>query len=108
MEKWDTLWIDVALATLQESGVPYGAVENGALAIKDGKIVFVGPMSDLPGGQPGDLAEDVRLGGDYWITPGLIDCHSHMIFAGQRADEFAGKRFGCNVLKRPDEEPGPG
>lgn len=89
MAKWDTLWIEVCLATLQDSGVPYGAVENGALAVKDGKIAFVGPMSELPGGQaPGDLAEDVRPGGNHWITPGLIDCHSHMIFAGQRADEF--------------------
>jgi imidazolonepropionase len=88
MEKWDTLWIEVALATLQDTGVPYGAIENAALAVADGKIAFAGPMSELPDGRHEDLAADVRLGGDYWITPGLIDCHTHMIFAGQRADEF--------------------
>lgn len=96
MEKWDTLWIEVCLATLRESGVPYGAVENGALAVKDGKIAFVGPMSELPGGRPGDLAADVRPGGDCWITPGFIDCHSHMIFAGARAGEFEQRLEGAS------------
>ena len=96
MKKWDTLWVEVSLATMQESGVPYGAVENAALALKDGRIAFAGPMSELPGGRPGDLAADVRLGGDYWITPGLIDCHTHMIFAGQRADEFEMRLEGAN------------
>ena len=96
MKKWDTLWVEVSLATMQESGVPYGAVENAALALKDGRIAFAGPMSELPGGRPGDLAAEVRLGGDYWITPGLIDCHTHMIFAGQRADEFEMRLEGAN------------
>jgi imidazolonepropionase len=69
------------------NGAPYGAVEKAALAWKDGVITFAGRQSDLPG-QPAELAAHVESMGHAWITPGLIDCHTHLVFAGNRANEF--------------------
>ncbi|MEQ1755676.1 MAG: imidazolonepropionase [Micropepsaceae bacterium] len=87
MEKWDHLWINARLATMREGTVPYGAIENAALGSKDGLITFAGPMSELPG-KPEALADEVTDADNAWITPGLIDCHTHMVFAGNRATEF--------------------
>ena len=82
---WDGLVIGAALATLDgEAG--YGAIEDGALAWKDGMLVFVGPRAALPEA-PSRLATRV-IEADGWITPGLVDCHTHLVFAGDRAAEF--------------------
>jgi imidazolonepropionase len=62
-----------------------GIVERGAVAAKDGRIAFAGAMADLP--SEWDAAEKVALDGR-WITPGLIDCHTHLVYAGDRAHEF--------------------
>src|SRR5690606_37957397 len=69
---WDLLWTNVNLATMTPGGAPYGAIENGALAIEDGRIAWVGPAADLP---PRDATEVIDGGGG-WLTPGLIDCHT--------------------------------
>lgn len=87
MSKWDHLWINARLATMREGAEAYGAIEGGALADKDGRIVFAGPMRDLPG-KPDTLATRVMEAQNQWITPGLIDCHTHLVFAGNRATEF--------------------
>jgi imidazolonepropionase len=87
MSKWDHLWINARLATMREGGAPYGAIENAAFADKDGRIVYAGPMEKLPG-EPSTLATRVMDSKDQWITPGLIDCHTHLVFAGNRAAEF--------------------
>lgn len=87
MHKWDYLWINANLATMRDGPVPYGAIENGALGAKDGIITFAGPMRDLPG-KPESLADEVTDADKAWIIPGLIDCHTHMVFAGNRATEF--------------------
>jgi imidazolonepropionase len=84
---WDTLWVDANLATMREGGAPYGAIERGAVAAKDGKIAWVGYAADLPG-HPGDLAREVRRCENAWITPGFVDCHTHLVFGGNRAREF--------------------
>jgi imidazolonepropionase len=76
----DTLWHNARLATLTGPGL--GIVENGAVAAKDGKIVYAGPAGDAP-----DAARRVDCAGQ-WITPGLVDCHTHLIYAGDRAREF--------------------
>ena len=60
-------------------------VERGAIAANEGRIAFVGPMADLPNGW--DAAQRLALDGR-WITPGLIDCHTHLVYAGDRAHEF--------------------
>ena len=82
--KADRLLIDCHAATLVEGGAPYGAVEDAAVVITDGRIAWVGPRADLPGVQ---AAEVERLDGR-WVTPGLIDCHTHLVFGGDRSGEF--------------------
>ena len=67
---WDALWIDINLATMQ--GDEYGIIENAALAIKDGKIAWLGAKADLP--EFDALATPVHKGNGAWMTPGLIDC----------------------------------
>lgn len=74
------------LATLAEDASGLGVVERGAIAIRDGRITFAGPANALPAGLA-DGAATVDLGGR-WVTPGLIDCHTHIIHGGNRAREF--------------------
>ncbi|SIQ72219.1 imidazolonepropionase [Shewanella morhuae] len=84
---WDQVWIDVNLATMDPSiSTPYGAITNAAIAVKQGKIAWLGPRSELPAFDV--LATPVYRGKGGWITPGLIDAHTHLIFAGNRANEF--------------------
>ncbi|WP_425407613.1 imidazolonepropionase [Hwanghaeella sp.] len=68
-------------------GARYGAVADGAVAVDDGRIVWIGAASDLPK-QPAELARRVEDGGGGWMTPGLIDCHTHIVHGGSRAGEF--------------------
>ncbi len=84
---WDTLWVDTNLATMTPGGKPYGEIQRGAVAAKDGKIAWVGFAADLPG-HAVDLAHEVRRCDNAWITPGLVDCHTHLVFGGDRAREF--------------------
>ena len=64
-----------------------GIVEKGVVAARDGRIVYAGPEADLPGGFA-DAASDVVDCEGRWVTPGLIDCHTHLVYAGDRAQEF--------------------
>jgi len=82
--KADRLLIDCHVATMAEGGAPYGAVADAAIVIRDGRIAWVGPRADLPAV---DAAETERLEG-HWVTPGLIDCHTHLVFGGDRSGEF--------------------
>ena len=81
---YDRLIVDCHVATMVEGGEPYGAIEDAAILIRDGRIAWVGPRADLPAHA---AAEIDRLGGG-WVTPGLIDCHTHLVFGGDRSDEF--------------------
>ena len=83
---WDAVWTNGRLATMTE-GAPYGTVEPGALAVAEGRIAWLGVMADLPG-RPQDLARAVHDLEGRWVTPGLIDCHTHLIYGGDRAGEF--------------------
>jgi imidazolonepropionase len=83
--RFDTIWLDARLATLAPARSGLGLVEHGAVAASGGRIAFAGPMADLPTGW--DAAQRVALDGR-WITPGLIDCHTHLVYAGDRAHEF--------------------
>lgn len=85
---WDKLWINGQIATMQLGRIPYGLLVDAALAVKDGRIVWIGPMQDLRE-QPQKLAHDVQDVAGRCITPGLIDCHTHLVYAGQRSHEFA-------------------
>ncbi|MBI1366609.1 MAG: imidazolonepropionase [Alphaproteobacteria bacterium] len=83
---WDALFTDCRLATMA-AGAPYGAASDGALGVAGGRIVFAGAASDLPD-RPERLAISVERLGGALVTPGLIDCHTHLVFAGDRAAEF--------------------
>ena len=84
---WNQIWINARLATMRKAAEPYGAVRDAALGIKDGRIAFAGPAAQLTD-RPERLAREVHDAGGRWITPGLIDCHTHIVFAGDRAQEF--------------------
>ena len=86
-QRWDHLLLDCRLATMQENGAPYGGIVDAALGWKNGEIVFAGPLSSLPD-RPDALASQVESAHGAWITPGLVDCHTHLVFAGNRAEEF--------------------
>ncbi|MBW3534051.1 MAG: imidazolonepropionase [Gemmatimonadetes bacterium] len=87
MDRWDTLWIDGGVATLVAGGPAWGAISDGALGVKDGRVAWVGARADLPGA-PAAMADDVREMGGGWMTPGLVDCHTHLVFGGDRAEEW--------------------
>ena len=90
---WDRLLVDCNIATFEDRpGNPLGVVENGAIGISDGKIVRVGKRTELAGFR---AKEVVALAGA-WVTPGLIDCHTHLVFGGTRADEHAMRRAGAS------------
>ncbi len=85
-ENVTSLWRNARLATFNPSMEGIGAIENAAIAVRNGRIAFAGRESDLPA----DLAaadETIDCGGR-WITPALIDCHTHLVFGGNRAMEF--------------------
>ncbi len=73
------------MAPAENNGL--GIINNAAILIKDGKIAWIGPEADLPK-RANELSEYVHNGGGKWVTPGLIDCHTHLAYAGNRADEF--------------------
>lgn len=80
----DRLITDCHVAAMTEGGAPYGAIDDAAILIKDGRIAWVGPRADLPVHK---AVETDSLGGR-WVTPGLIDCHTHLVFGGDRSGEF--------------------
>ena len=82
---FDTIWLDARLATLALGRPGLGLIEKGAVAARDGRIAFAGPIAELPSGW--NAAQKISLDGR-WITPGLIDCHTHLVYAGDRAHEF--------------------
>ncbi|MBB1363468.1 imidazolonepropionase [Shewanella sp. SR44-4] len=92
---WDQVWIDVNVATMDTNiQGAYGVIPQAAIAIKDGKIAWVGPRSELP--EFDVLATPVYRGKGGWITPGLIDAHTHLVFAGNRANEFEQRLQGAS------------
>ncbi|WP_028999612.1 imidazolonepropionase [Azohydromonas australica] len=81
---WDALWLDVHLLPLAPAD-PAATVRDGALAVRDGRIAWLGPRAALP---EGATAASTHDGGGAWLLPGFIDCHTHVVHAGQRSEEF--------------------
>ena len=84
--QWQTLFVNVNLATMVDEQCEYGAIENAALAVSQGKIVWLGRMSELPHYDKSVVT--VIDGEGKWLTPGLVDCHTHLVYGGNRANEF--------------------
>jgi imidazolonepropionase len=80
--KCDRVWRGARLATMAGAGL--GLIDKGVIAAKDGRIVYAGAEADAPAF---DAAETVACYGR-WITPGLVDCHTHIVYGGNRAHEF--------------------
>ena len=87
--EWDSLWVNAHLATMEGEG--YGEIHDGALAVREGRIAWVGPRRSLP---PHTLIGDTHDAQGQWMTPGLIDCHTHIVHAGNRSDEFEARLNG--------------
>ena len=90
---WDRLLTNCNLETM-DPAVPgaFGAIEDGAVGIQDGRIVRVGRRMDLAGYR----AKSVEPLGGAWVTPGLVDCHTHLVFGGNRAGEFEQRLEGAS------------
>ena len=84
MADWELLLTDARIATMRHGAPDYGAIEAGAIAIAGGVIDWVGESRDLPARS----ASETRSLDGRWLTPALIDCHTHLVFGGQRADEY--------------------
>jgi imidazolonepropionase len=84
-ERFDRIWYNARLATMREDLPRPGVIEHGLIAARDGRIVFAGAQSGFPG--DADAVERIDCGGR-WVTPGLIDCHTHLVFGGDRVQEF--------------------
>jgi imidazolonepropionase len=84
MTEWDCLLTDVNVATMRTGGEPYGVIADAAIGICGGSIAWVGAAADLPA----NAVRETRSLGGRWATPALIDCHTHLVFGGNRAAEF--------------------
>lgn len=84
MADWDLLLTNARLATMREGDTPFGAIDHAAIALRDGAIAWLGESASLPGGTAANTIDLQQR----WVTPALIDCHTHLVFAGNRAREF--------------------
>ena len=82
MSTFDLLLVDAHVATMDEG---YGVIRDAAVGIRDDRIAWVGPRRDLP--RDAHAAATLSCAGD-WLMPGLVDCHTHLVYAGNRANEF--------------------
>lgn len=89
--KAERLLIDCHVATMAEGDVPYGAIQDAAVVISGGRIAWIGSRVDLPPVQ----AETTEHLDGRWLTPGLIDCHTHLVFGGDRSGEFEQRLAGA-------------
>ena len=93
-ERADVLFANARLATLappaKASADDYGIVEDGAVAVRGGRIAWVGRRADAP---KAAAVHDCR---GLWLTPGLVDCHTHIVYAGNRSDEWEARLNGAS------------
>ncbi len=94
-DDWDQVWIGADLATMCPAAEPYGALRDAALAVKGERIAWIGTAIEARSrvAQHGIPAHDAT---GLWITPGLIDCHTHLVHGGNRAAEFEQRLLGVS------------
>jgi len=92
MTHWDLLLTDARIATMEHDVAPFGVIDHGAIAVADGTIAWVGKAASLP---HNTANETVSLAGR-WVTPALIDCHTHLVFGGDRSAEFEQRLSGVS------------
>lgn len=90
----DLLIDNIQLASMQNNGQPYGAIKNAMLAVKDGKILYAGEH------QPNQFTAEQHLDGQgQWLLPGFVDCHTHLVYGGDRANEFEQRLNGVSYTE---------
>ncbi|HXA36158.1 MAG TPA: imidazolonepropionase [Steroidobacteraceae bacterium] len=94
-KEWDQVWIGADIATMVAGAGPYGNVKNAALAVKGERIAWIGPAAEgaRKAAALGIAAHDAQ---GLWITPGLIDCHTHLVYGGNRVEEFEQRLCGVS------------
>jgi imidazolonepropionase len=94
IKEWDRVWIGADIATMVAGSEPYGKLKNAALAVKGERIAWIGPAAEA---RHRAAALDIPIEDceGQWMTPGLIDCHTHLVYGGDRVEEFE-KRL-CGV-----------
>ena len=103
MTAWDSLWTNARIATMAPAASdspgddPYGAVDRGAIAVAGGEIAWIGPAANLDRAQAQGVPE--HDAGGAWFTPGLIDCHTHIVYGGNRAAEFEQRLNGATYAE---------
>jgi imidazolonepropionase len=86
---FDSVWTNVHLATMADGDAE---IRDAAIAVREGRIAWLGPRAGLPRGSIGASHD----GGAAWVTPGLIDCHTHIVYAGNRSNEFESRLGGAS------------
>ena len=92
-----TLWHNARLATLADDS-DWGMVDNGALLVQSGQLAWVGPLQAMPVAMRSQATVEIDLGGAL-VTPGLVDCHTHLVYGGQRAREFEMRLQGASYAE---------
>jgi imidazolonepropionase len=92
---WDHVIVGAHLATMRADAGPYGTVRDAAIAIKGERIAWIGSTVEARGyiATQGIAASDAT---GLWITPGFIDCHTHLVYAGNRAGEYEQRLLGAS------------
>jgi imidazolonepropionase len=88
-----TFWTGGGIATMAAGAGSYGAIPDGAMLVRDGSVAWIGPRSAIPVQAEGAERRDFT---GHWITPGLIDCHTHLVFAADRSAEFEARLGGIS------------
>jgi imidazolonepropionase len=85
--EWDRVWVGASIATMVAGGEPYGKLGDAALAVKGDRIAWIGSAAEaIAQAQVHEVP--VRACHGLWMTPGLIDCHTHLVYGGNRVEEY--------------------
>ena len=91
---WDLLWHNARIATMSQTGEPFGLLTDAAIAVSDDKIAWLGASDDIP--EQAHACHRVFDCKGQLVTPGLIDCHTHLVYGGHRAKEFEMRLHGAS------------